>query len=83
MQVFTPSTPEGDIQAAVDAAFSSNGGDCDLGQFGSNRYAFLFAPGSYSTDVPVGFYTSIYGLGSSPSSTTFTGDKGVYTECGW
>ena len=30
----------------------------------------------------MGFYTSVYGLGSSPSDTAFTGEKGVYAECG-
>jgi len=33
------------------------------GQFSTNRYAFLFKPGQYDIDVPVGYYTSIHGLG--------------------
>jgi len=37
--------------------------DPQLGaQFGGNRYAELFKPGSYSLDVNVGFYTEVLGL---------------------
>ena len=45
----------------------------------------MFTPGTYKTDVPVGFYTSVYGLGESPTDTNFVGGKGVYAEngCGW
>ena len=32
--------------------------------------------------VPVGYYTSIYGLGSTPSEVVFTSEKGVYSEEG-
>ena len=52
------------------------------GQFSTERYAFLFKPGNYSADVPVGYYTSIYGLGESPNDVVFNGDKGVYAEEG-
>jgi len=79
----------GDIQAIVNDAFANNGGDprtsCSHGQFSSLRYAHLFLPGTYSNiDVPVGYYTSVYGLGMSPLDTIFTGGKGVYCEeaCG-
>lgn len=52
------------------------------GQFSTARYAFLFAPGTYTADVPVGFYTTIHGLGETPESVVFSGDKGVFCEEG-
>ena len=54
----------------------------DHGQFSEDRYAFLFKPGSYAADIPVGFYTTIVGLGSAPTDVKFTGEKGVYCEEG-
>ena len=68
----------------VKAAFAKNGGHvpANNGQFSTERYAFLFKPGNYSADVPVGYYTSIYGLGESPNDVVFNGDKGVYAEEG-
>ena len=68
----------------VNAAFAKNGGHvpANNGQFSTERYAFLFKPGNYSADVPVGYYTSIYGLGESPNDVVFNGDKGVYAEEG-
>jgi hypothetical protein len=50
-------------------------------QFGGNRYAFLFKPGSYSLDVNVGFYTEVLGLGTSPDSVQLTGQ--VHSEADW
>ena len=52
------------------------------GEYSSERYAFLFKPGSYAVDVPVGFYTSVYGLGDMPGDVVFNGAKGVYCEEG-
>ncbi|GGO01092.1 fibronectin type III domain-containing protein [Saccharibacillus kuerlensis] len=40
-------------------------------EFSSDRYAFLFKPGDYVIDpIDVGYYTSVYGLGSTPLETT-------------
>eukprot|EP01051_Picozoa_sp_SAG22_P009538 SAG22_NODE_801_length_7103_cov_18.044832_7_plen_338_part_00 len=58
------------------------GPDCPPGQWSTHRFAFLFMPGRYSIDVPVGFYTTVAGLGHSPDDVAFTGSKGVYTEEG-
>merc|ERR1712113_800656 len=70
------------IQAAVNAAFETNGGSspADHGQFSSKRYAFLFKPGHYNVEVPVGYYTEVAGLGESPKDVVFTSSKGVYCE---
>jgi hypothetical protein len=54
VRIFSPG--DSDIQSTVDAAFTDNGGhDPDFhGQFSSSRYAFMFKPGTYTQDVPVG-----------------------------
>lgn len=88
VRVFSPT--DTDIKETVEAAFKINGGmcegpgneDCPPGQWSTHRFAFLFMPGRYSVDVPVGFYTTIAGLGHSPDDVSFTGLKGVFTEEG-
>ena len=49
-----------------------------LNHFTSKRTALVFSPGVYPVDIQVGYYTSIYGLGSHPDNVTFTGDKGPH-----
>jgi hypothetical protein len=87
VSVFDASMPAGDIASVVNAAFAVNGGDplttCGNGEFSENRYAFMFLPGTYqNVDVPVGYYTSVYGLGLAPTDTVFNGGRGVYAEEG-
>lgn len=84
VRVFGPEDDAASIEAAVNEAFSQNGGhvDPDHGQFVSTRFAFLFKPGSYSVEVPVGYYTQVLGLGDAPSDVVFTSEKGVYSEQG-
>ncbi len=50
-------------------------------QFGHNRYAWLFKPGSYTLDINVGFYTSALGLGLSPDSVQINGQ--VHSSSAW
>lgn len=82
VNVFSPSDTK--IQETINAAFSKNGGHepPDHGQFSDERFAFLFKPGSYSVDVPVGYYTTVHGLGEKPSDVEFTSAKGVYSTQG-
>lgn len=70
--------------ADVNQAFATNGGHnpANHGQFSDQRYAFLFKPGSYNVDVPVGYYTTVHGLGESPTDVKFTSQKGVHCEEG-
>eukprot|EP00667_Euglena_gracilis_P004473 EG_transcript_4493 len=80
--VFGPGDPT--IEQTVNAAYRRNGGHdppCN-GQFSDERYAFLFKPGVYPVDVPVGYYTQVLGLGESPDDVVFTGPKGVHAEEG-
>ncbi|MFE2452392.1 coagulation factor 5/8 type domain-containing protein [[Kitasatospora] papulosa] len=74
--VFDPSTP--DIQGKVDEIFKKQ----ESAQFGSDRYALMFKPGTYNDiNAQIGFYTSIAGLGLNPDDTTFNGD--VTVDAGW
>ena len=68
--IFDPSMPAGVIQKQIGAVYAVQGYD----EFSSQRKAFLFLPGSYSVDVPVGFYTEVMGLGASPDATKITGN---------
>ena len=44
--------------------------------FGDGRLAVLFKPGRYTDNVPVGYYTTVHGLGSSPEDVVFEGRQG-------
>ncbi|HXR37443.1 MAG TPA: hypothetical protein VN776_00025 [Terracidiphilus sp.] len=68
--VFNPSMPSAEIQAQIDKVYKLQ----QHSEFGSGRNAFLFLPGDYKVDVPVGFYTEVAGLGASPDSVHITGD---------
>lgn len=82
VSVFSPS--DTNIQSIIDAAYRTNGGHepPDHGQFSDERYAFLFKPGVYSVDVPVGYYTSVHGLGEKASDVEFTSLKAVHSTQG-
>jgi len=78
--VFDPSTPS-TTQSVVNQVYSQNGGHNPPfnGQWSSGRYAFLFKPGTHNVQVPVGYYTSIMGLGKTPTDVTI---QNVYVENG-
>jgi hypothetical protein len=82
VQIFDPSVPAATIQAAVDSAFKSELLSATA-QFGSQRFVFLFKPGTYGTlFANLGFYTTIAGLGLNPDDVSFpTGDMNV--DSGW
>lgn len=84
VRVFGPEESTAAIEAAVGAAFQQNGGrrPTNHGEFSSARFAFLFKPGTYKVDVPVGYYTQILGLGMSPDEVIFDSSKGIYCEEG-
>ncbi|MHA6759448.1 adenylyl cyclase [Streptacidiphilus sp. PAMC 29251] len=67
--VFDPSMSDASIQAQVDAVFTTQ----QSNQFGTERYALAFRPGSYNVDINVGFYTHVLGLGSSPDDVVING----------
>jgi hypothetical protein len=80
--VFNPSMSQSSIQSTLDAIAAQQ----IPNQFGSQRYALLFEPGTYgSTADPlvfqVGYYTEVAGLGKNPSDTTIVGQADVYNQC--
>src|SRR4051794_40095090 len=81
--VFDPGMSTSEIQTAVDAIAAQQVPN----QFGTERYALLFKPGTYgSSDHPlnfqVGYYTSVAGLGRSPSDVVINGSVYVRNQCG-
>jgi hypothetical protein len=74
--VFDPSMSTAAVQGKLDSVFAKQ----ESNQFGSERYALLFKPGSYSVNANVGFYTSVIGLGQSPDAVTI---GGLTVDAGW
>jgi hypothetical protein len=80
--VFTPGMPESQIQATVNSIASQQISN----QFGTQRYALLFEPGTYGSaadplSFQVGYYTEVAGLGSAPGDVTIHGTIDVYNQC--
>jgi hypothetical protein len=80
--VFDPSMPVSQIQATLDAANAAQVNN----EMGTNRFAFLFLPGTYGTNtnplqIKVGYYTEIAGLGASPTDVVINGKVEVYNRC--
>jgi hypothetical protein len=80
--IFSPGMPQSQIQAAVDAVANQQVAN----QFGTQRFALLFEPGTYgSAAAPlifqVGYYTTVAGLGASPSDVTINGAVDVFNQC--
>jgi len=75
--VFDPAMPSGSIQGRLNSVFRQQ----EANQFGTNRYALLFKPGTYNVDANVGFYTQVAGLGLSPDDVTING--AVHAEADW
>ncbi len=80
--IFTPDMPTSEIQSTVDMIANQQISN----QFGTQRYALLFAPGTYgSSTTPlrfeVGYYTSVAGLGQSPNDVVINGAIDVRNQC--
>jgi hypothetical protein len=80
--VFDPSMPKTEIQATVDAIASQQVSN----EFGTQRYALLFEPGTYGSaadplNFQVGYYTSVAGLGRSPGDVVINGSVYVRNQC--
>ncbi|GAA3562734.1 discoidin domain-containing protein [Nonomuraea rosea] len=77
VHVFDPSMPAATIQSTLDSTFTQ----MESNQFGLQRHALLFKPGSYNVNANIGFYTSIAGLGRNPDDVTINGQ--VRVDAGW
>ncbi|WP_369228065.1 RICIN domain-containing protein [Streptomyces sp. R39] len=75
--VFDPSMSASAIQNRLDSIFQQQ----ETNQFGSQRYAVMFKPGTYSANVNVGFYTQVLGLGLTPDAVNING--AVHAEADW
>jgi hypothetical protein len=80
--VFSPSMPQSQIQATVDSIASQQVGN----QFGTQRYALLFEPGTYGSAADplifqVGYYTAVAGLGGMPGDVVINGAVDVSNQC--
>ena len=80
--VFNTTMSQASIQADLDNIASQQVSN----QFGTQRYAILFQPGTYgSTANPlifqVGYYTSVAGLGLKPDGVVINGSINVYNQC--
>ena len=71
--IFDPSMSSATIQTTLNTVFNTQ----KLNQFGTQRYALLFKPGTYSAEANIGYYTSIQGLGQNPDDVTINGDVTV------
>ena len=82
VMIFNPSMPQSQIQSAVDTIAKQQVSN----QFGTQRYALLFMPGTYGTsgtplNFQVGYYTAVAGLGLSPNDVVIKGSIDVYNQC--
>src|SRR5246127_12175 len=80
--IFNPSMPQTEIQATVDAVANQQVSN----QFGTQRYALLFEPGTYGSsshplNFRVGYYTTVAGLGLSPNDVVINGSIYVHNQC--
>jgi hypothetical protein len=80
--IFNPSMSETEIETAVKAIAAQQVSN----QFGIQRYALLFMPGTYGTAsnpliFQVGYYTEVAGLGASPADVVINGSIDVYNQC--
>jgi hypothetical protein len=68
--IFSPSMPASTMQRQIDDVYRTQ----QHNEFGSERNALIFLPGSYKLDIPIGFYTEVLGLGASPDDVRIAGD---------
>jgi hypothetical protein len=80
--VFNDSMSQATIQADLDAIAAQQVPN----QFGAQRYAVLFEPGTYGTSTKplnfqVGYYTGVAGLGATPNDVVINGSVYVHNQC--
>ena len=75
--VFNSTMPAAAIQQQIDQVYKIQ----QHNEFGPERNAFLFLPGDYKLDLPIGFYTEAIGLGATPDAVHITGN--VHSDANW
>ncbi|MEP6502959.1 MAG: peptidase inhibitor family I36 protein, partial [Betaproteobacteria bacterium] len=80
VKIFDTTMSTASIQSALDTAFNSELLS-PTAQFGSQRFAFLFKPGTYNVSAGLGFYEALQGLGQNPDDVRINGS--VTVDSGW
>jgi hypothetical protein len=80
--VFTPAMSQSSMQATLNSIASQQVPN----QFGTQRYALLFEPGTYGSatsplDFTVGYYTEVAGLGQNPGQVVINGAINTFNQC--
>ena len=76
--IFGPADDAKVIQSKCDEIY----GRQDAAQFGNERDAIFFKPGTYpGVTVNIGFYTQVYGLGKSPDDVILP--NGIHCDAKW
>jgi hypothetical protein len=80
--VLKPTMSQAAIQSRLDAISTQQVPN----QFGTQRYAILFEPGTYGSatdplDFQVGYYTQVAGLGAQPGDVVINGAINVFNQC--
>lgn len=71
--VYNSTTSPAEMQSRIDSVYATQ----QHSEFSRERYAFLFLPGDYKLDIPIGFYTQVLGLGARPDAVHITGNVRV------
>jgi hypothetical protein len=82
VHIFSPSMDQASIQSQLDSIASVQVSN----QFGARRDAILFMPGVYGSgsnplNFQVGYYTTVAGLGQSPTDVVINGSAFVRNQC--
>ena len=80
--IFNPSMSQASIQSELNAISTQQVPN----QFGPQRYAIFFEPGTYGSAADplvfqVGYYTEVAGLGAQPSDVVINGAVDVFNQC--
>ena len=80
--VFSPSMSQDAIQSTLNTIATEQVPN----QFGTQRYAILFEPGTYGSSADplifqVGYYTEVAGLGQTPGDVVINGAIDVFNQC--
>ena len=70
VDVFSPKSDVTEMQKKIDTVYSAQ----QHSEFGTQRNTFLFLPGQYHVDIPIGFYTQVVGVGATPDAVRITGN---------
>jgi hypothetical protein len=80
VKIFDSTMSAATIQSSLDSTFNAELLS-STAQFGTERTAFLFKPGTYGVTARLGFYESVQGLGQNPGDVQLNG--GVTVDSGW